>query len=114
MSSAWAANINSFVNQQGSHPPPHLSDMATQIHIGVAGLLPRRRSGDCAVNGMAAGGAFSLLAGLRRSSSPSVGQVQPGLHPDRPSTPDAGRTYSFRASPASRKAFWIMADPTRP
>jgi 2-(1,2-epoxy-1,2-dihydrophenyl)acetyl-CoA isomerase len=87
---------------------PHVLDMATQIHIGVAGLRRAAAPVIAAVNGMAAGGAFSLVAGAdvviaKRSAKFNAAFTKSGL------TPDAGGTYFFPRVAGFRKAFWIMA-----
>jgi 2-(1,2-epoxy-1,2-dihydrophenyl)acetyl-CoA isomerase len=86
----------------------HVLDMATQIHIGVSGLRRAAAPVIAAVNGMAAGGAFSLLAGAdvviaKRSAKFNPAFTRSGL------TPDAGGTYFFPRVAGFRKAFWIMA-----
>jgi 2-(1,2-epoxy-1,2-dihydrophenyl)acetyl-CoA isomerase len=86
----------------------HVLDMATQIHIGVAGLRRAAAPVIAAVNGMAAGGAFSLIAGAdvviaKRSAKFNAAFTKSGL------TPDAGGTYFFPRVAGFRKAFWIMA-----
>ncbi len=86
----------------------HVLDMATQIHIAVASLRRAAAPVIMAVNGMAAGGAFSLLAGAdvviaKRSAKFNAAFTKWGL------TPDAGGTYFFPRVAGVRKAFWIMA-----
>jgi 2-(1,2-epoxy-1,2-dihydrophenyl)acetyl-CoA isomerase len=104
---SMGGDINSFVaNKDRIHA--HILDMATQIHIGVAGLRRAAAPVIAAVNGMAAGGAFSLLAGCdvviaKRSAKFNSAFTKTGL------TPDAGGTYFFPRVAGFRKAFWIMA-----
>jgi len=104
---SMGGDINSFVaNKDRVHA--HILDMATQIHIGVAGLRRAAAPVIAAVNGMAAGGAFSLLAGCdvviaKRSAKFNPAFTRTGL------TPDAGGTYFFPRVAGFRKAFWIMA-----
>ena len=104
---SMGGDINSFVaNKDRVHA--HILDMATQIHIGVAGLRRAAAPVIAAVNGMAAGGAFSLLAGCdvviaKRSAKFNSAFTKTGL------TPDAGGTYFFPRVAGFRKAFWIMA-----
>ena len=86
----------------------HILDMATQIHIGVAGLRRAPAPVIAAINGMTAGGAFSLIAGAdvviaKRSAKFNPAFTKWGL------TPDAGGTYFFPRVAGFRKAFWIMA-----
>jgi 2-(1,2-epoxy-1,2-dihydrophenyl)acetyl-CoA isomerase len=100
-------DINSFVaNKDRVHS--HVLDMATQIHIGVAGLRRAAAPVIAAINGMTAGGAFSLIAGAdvviaKRSAKFNPAFTKTGL------TPDAGGTYFFPRVAGFRKAFWIMA-----
>jgi len=100
-------DINHFVGHKDTIHQ-HVLDMATQIHIGVASL---RRAGApviMAINGMTAGGAFSLIAGgdvviAKKSAKFNPAFTRSGL------TPDAGGTYFFPRVVGWRKAFWIMA-----
>ncbi|MDB5396151.1 MAG: enoyl-CoA hydratase/carnithine racemase [Rhodospirillales bacterium] len=100
-------DITEFVaNKDRVHP--HVLDMATQIHIGVAGLRRAAAPVIAAVNGMTAGGAFSMVAGAdvviaKRSAKFNAAFTKSGL------TPDAGGTYFFPRVAGFRKAFWIMA-----
>jgi 2-(1,2-epoxy-1,2-dihydrophenyl)acetyl-CoA isomerase len=100
-------DIGEFVaNKDRVHT--HVLDMATQIHIGIASLRRAPAPVIMAVNGMAAGGAFSLLAGAdvviaKRSAKFNPAFTKWGL------TPDAGGTYFFPRVAGIRKAFWIMA-----
>ena len=100
-------DITEFVaNADRVHP--QVLDMATQIHIGVAGLRRAAAPVIAAVNGMTAGGAFSLVAGAdvviaKRSAKFNSAFTKSGL------TPDAGGTYFFPRVAGFRKAFWIMA-----
>jgi 2-(1,2-epoxy-1,2-dihydrophenyl)acetyl-CoA isomerase len=87
---------------------PHVLNMATQIHIGVAGLRRAAAPVIAAVNGTCAGGAFSMVAGAdvviaKRSAKFNSAFTKSGL------TPDAGGTYFFPRVAGFRKAFWIMA-----
>jgi 2-(1,2-epoxy-1,2-dihydrophenyl)acetyl-CoA isomerase len=87
---------------------PHVLDMATQIHIGVSSLRRAAAPVIAAINGMTAGGAFSLIAGAdvviaKRSAKFNPAFTKWGL------TPDAGGTYFFPRVAGFRKAFWIMA-----
>jgi 2-(1,2-epoxy-1,2-dihydrophenyl)acetyl-CoA isomerase len=104
---SMGGDINSFVANK-HRIQAHILDMATQIHIGVAGLRRAAAPVIAAVNGMAAGGAFSLLAGCdvviaKRSAKFNSAFTKTGL------TPDAGGTYFFPRVAGFRKAFWIMA-----
>jgi 2-(1,2-epoxy-1,2-dihydrophenyl)acetyl-CoA isomerase len=86
----------------------HILDMATRIHIGVLSLRRAPAPVIAAVNGMTAGGAFSLVAGAdvviaKKSAKFNSAFTRSGL------TPDAGGTYFFPRVVGSRKAFWIMA-----
>jgi 2-(1,2-epoxy-1,2-dihydrophenyl)acetyl-CoA isomerase len=104
---SMGGDINSFVANK-DRVQAHILDMATQIHIGVAGLRRAAAPVICAVNGMAAGGAFSLVAGCdvviaKRSAKFNPAFTKTGL------TPDAGGTYFFPRVAGFRKAFWIMA-----
>lgn len=100
-------DIGEFVaNKERVHP--HVLDMATQIHIGVAGLRRAAAPVIAAVNGTCAGGAFSMVAGAdvviaKRSAKFNTAFTKWGL------TPDAGGTYFFPRVAGFRKAFWIMA-----
>ena len=100
-------DIGEFVaNKDRVHP--HVLDMATQIHIGVAGLRRASAPVIAAINGMTAGGAFSLIAGAdvviaKRSAKFNPAFTKWGL------TPDAGGTYFFPRVAGFRKAFWILA-----
>ena len=104
---SMGGDINSFLaNKDRVHA--HILNMATQIHIGVAGLRRAAAPVICSVNGMAAGGAFSLVAGAdvviaKRSAKFNPAFTKTGL------TPDAGGTYFFPRVAGFRKAFWIMA-----
>ncbi len=104
---SMGGDINSFLaNKDRVHE--HILNMATQIHIGVAGLRRAAAPVICAVNGMAAGGAFSLVCGAdvviaKRSAKFNPAFTKTGL------TPDAGGTYFFPRVAGFRKAFWIMA-----
>jgi 2-(1,2-epoxy-1,2-dihydrophenyl)acetyl-CoA isomerase len=87
---------------------PHVLDMATQIHIGVSAFRRAPAPVIASVNGMTAGGAFSLIAGAdvviaKRSARFNPAFTRSGL------TPDAGGTYFFPRVVGFRKAFWIMA-----
>lgn len=86
----------------------HILDMATQIHIGVASLRRASAPVIMSVQGMAAGGGFSVVAGAdvviaARSAKFNPAFTRSGL------TPDAGGTYFFPRVAGFRKAFWIMA-----
>jgi 2-(1,2-epoxy-1,2-dihydrophenyl)acetyl-CoA isomerase len=100
-------DIDDFVaNKERVHP--YILDMATQIHIGVAALRRAPAPVIASINGMTAGGAFSLIAGAdvviaRRSAKFNSAFTRSGL------TPDAGGTYFFPRVAGFRKAFWIMA-----
>ncbi len=104
---SMGGDINSFLdNRDRVHA--HILNMATQIHIGVAGLRRAAAPVIAAVNGMCAGGAFSLVAGAdvviaKRSAKFNPAFTKTGL------TPDAGGTYFFPRVAGFRKAFWIMA-----
>jgi 2-(1,2-epoxy-1,2-dihydrophenyl)acetyl-CoA isomerase len=100
-------DIDNFVaNKHRVHP--HILDMATQIHIGVAALRRAPAPVIMSIQGMAAGGAFSFVAGADvviagRSAKFNSAFTRSGL------TPDAGGTYFFPRVAGYRKAFWIMA-----
>jgi 2-(1,2-epoxy-1,2-dihydrophenyl)acetyl-CoA isomerase len=100
-------DIDNFVaNKDRVHA--HILDMATQIHIGIASLRRAPAPVIASVHGMAAGGAFSLVAGADvviagRSARFNSAFTRSGL------TPDAGGTYHFPRVAGFRKAFWIMA-----
>ena len=86
----------------------HVLDMATRIHIAVLSLARAPAPVIAAVNGMAAGGAFSLVAGCdvviaKKSAKFNSAFTRSGF------TPDAGGTYWFPRVAGGRKAFWIMA-----
>src|SRR5579872_5660026 len=86
----------------------HVLDMATRIHIGVLSLARAPAPVIAAVNGTAAGGAFSLVAGCdvviaKKSAKFNSAFTRSGF------TPDAGGTYWFPRVAGGRKAFWIMA-----
>jgi 2-(1,2-epoxy-1,2-dihydrophenyl)acetyl-CoA isomerase len=104
---SMGGDINSFLaNKDRVHA--HILNMATQIHIGIAGLRRAAAPVICAVNGTCAGGAFSLVAGCdvviaKRSAKFNSAFTKTGL------TPDAGGTYFFPRVAGFRKAFWIMA-----
>ena len=104
---SMGGDINSFLANK-DRVQAHILDMATQIHIGVAGLRRAAAPVIAAVNGMTAGGAFSLVAGAdvviaKRSAKFNSAFTKSGL------TPDAGGTYFFPRVAGFRKAFWIMA-----
>jgi len=110
---SMGGDINSFVaNKDRIHA--HILDMATQIHIGVAGLRRAAAPVIAAVNGMAAGGAFSLLAGCdvviaKRSAKFNPAFTRTGLTPDAGDTREEIGAAGIGGEAGFRKAFWIMA-----
>lgn len=100
-------DITDFVAHK-DHIHAHVLDMATEIHIAVLSLRRAPAPVIAAVNGMTAGGAFSLICGAdvviaKKSAKFNVAFTRSGL------TPDAGGTYFFPRVVGFRKAFWIMA-----
>lgn len=100
-------DIRNFVdNKHRVHE--HVLDMATQIHVGILAMRRAAAPVICAVNGMAAGGSFSLVCGTdvviaRRSAKFAPAFTKSGF------TPDAGGTWFFPRIAGWRKAYWIMA-----
>jgi 2-(1,2-epoxy-1,2-dihydrophenyl)acetyl-CoA isomerase len=100
-------DMNNFVaNKDRIHE--HVLDMATQIHIGVSALRRAPAPVIAAVNGMAAGGAFSVVCGAdvviaKRSAKFNPAFTKSGL------TPDAGGTYFIPRVVGNRRAFHILA-----
>lgn len=100
-------DIDDFVaHKDAVHP--HILDMATQIHIGIAALRRAPAPVIMAIQGMVAGGGFSFVCGADvviagRSAKFNPAFTRSGL------TPDAGGTYFFPRIAGSRKAYWIMA-----
>lgn len=104
---SMGGDIQTFVAEK-DRVHAHVLEMATQIHIGVAGLRRAAAPVIAAINGTCAGGAFSLIAGAdvviaKRSAKFNPAFTKWGL------TPDAGGTYFFPRVAGWRKAFWIMA-----
>jgi 2-(1,2-epoxy-1,2-dihydrophenyl)acetyl-CoA isomerase len=104
---SMGGDIQTFVAEK-DRVHAYVLEMATQIHIGVAGLRRASAPVIAAVNGTCAGGAFSLIAGAdvviaKRSAKFNPAFTKWGL------TPDAGGTYFFPRVAGFRKAFWIMA-----
>ena len=79
-------DITDFVAHK-DHVHGHVLDMATQIHIGVLSLRRAPAPVIAAVNGMCAGGAFSLIAGAdvviaKKSAKFNAAFTRSGLTPD--------------------------------
>jgi 2-(1,2-epoxy-1,2-dihydrophenyl)acetyl-CoA isomerase len=104
---SMGGDIQTFIAEK-DRVNAYVLEMATQIHIGVAGLRRAAAPVIAAINGTCAGGAFSLIAGAdvviaKRSAKFNPAFTKWGL------TPDAGGTYFFPRVAGWRKAFWIMA-----
>ncbi|HLG88619.1 MAG TPA: enoyl-CoA hydratase/isomerase family protein [Alphaproteobacteria bacterium] len=100
-------DINHFVAHKDDIQA-HVLDMATRIHVAILSLARAPAPVIAAVNGMAAGGGFSLVAGCdvviaKKSAKFNSAFTRSGF------TPDAGGTYWFPRVAGARKAFWIMA-----
>jgi 2-(1,2-epoxy-1,2-dihydrophenyl)acetyl-CoA isomerase len=100
-------DIGEFVRNE-DHIHDYVMAMTKHYHAGIVHLTQADAMVVVALNGMAAGGGFSLVCAAdlvfaRRSARLNSGYTRSGL------TPDAGATYTLPRIVGPRKAFELMA-----
>ena len=100
-------DLNEFLRER-DHLQSHVREMAAWFHLAIAVLNRQPAPVVCAVNGIAAGGGFSLvcmsdLAIARRSAKFNLAYTRSGL------TPDGGATWFLPRLVGTQRAFDIMA-----
>ncbi|TDJ64341.1 MAG: enoyl-CoA hydratase [Proteobacteria bacterium] len=104
---SYGGDLNEFLANR-DHIQAHVREMTAYFHHAILTLNRMRAPVIAAVNGMAAGGGFSLvcmcdMAIARRSAKFNFAYTRSGL------TPDGGATYFLTRIVGPQKAFDIMA-----
>ena len=100
-------DLNEFLRER-DHIRDHIREMATYFHLAITVLNRLEAPVVAAINGIAAGGGFSLacmsdLAIAKRSAKFNLAYTRSGL------TPDGGSTWFLPRLVGAQKAFDIMA-----